>query len=123
MQAIETQLNTSSEFFTQELSRSSHDFAKIAKKILEQERISVDDGVQMIESNDLILLGHMANYVRERKAYQLAIAKGFDETTARQRMTQVWWNTNLHLNPTNVCIAECDFCSFAKRLMSRVLTL
>ncbi|MBT6843018.1 MAG: CofH family radical SAM protein [Candidatus Melainabacteria bacterium] len=108
-------IQTSSGFFINELANSSHVFAPIATKILNQERVSYDEGVQLIQSTELFLLGHMANFVRERKAYQTAIARGFDEATAVKRMTQVWWNTNLHLNPTNVCIGECDFCSFARK--------
>lgn len=106
---------TSSEFFTQEIANSQHEFASIAQKIIAGQRISVEDGHQLIKSNELITLGHMANYFREKKAYEVAKARGFDEATCQERMNTVWWNTNLHLNPTNVCIGECDFCSFAKR--------
>ena len=113
--AVQSKLKTNSSFFVDELASSSHNLSKIAAKILASERISYDEGVELIRSNDLFLLGHMANFVRERKAYETALARGFDEATARARMTQVWWNTNLHLNPTNVCIGTCDFCSFARR--------
>lgn len=108
-------IQTSSSFFINELANSSHAFAPIATKIVNQERVTYDEGVQLINSTELFLLGHMGNFVRERKAYDTAIARGFDEATAVKRMTQVWWNTNLHLNPTNVCIGECDFCSFARK--------
>jgi aminodeoxyfutalosine synthase len=107
-------INTESSFFTKELADSDHEFASIAKKVINHERISVEDGVTLINSNEIFTLGHMANFVRQRKSYELALDKGFSESVARERMSQVWWNTNLHLNPTNVCIGECDFCSFAK---------
>ncbi len=109
------QVKTNSAFFVEELAKSTHDFADIAKKILNQERISVPEAVQLYSSNDIFILGHLAHFVRERKSYEVALRKGFDERIAIQRMTQVWWNTNLHLNPTNVCIGECDFCSFARK--------
>ncbi len=118
MALLETQstlLNTSSAFFVQELAKSTHDLAKIAKKVLDAERISYEDGCELINSDELFILGHLANFMRERKSYEVAINKGFDQATAIKRMTQVWWNTNLHLNPTNVCIGTCDFCSFARR--------
>lgn len=117
MATLETNqdIQTSSSFFVNELANSSHDFAKIASKLLNKDRVSYEEGVQLIRSNELFLLGHLANFVRERKAYEVAISRGFDEATAVKRMTQVWWNTNLHLNPTNVCIGECDFCSFARK--------
>lgn len=108
-------INTESAFFTEELASSSHEFSEIAKKILNHERISLEDGYKLIETNEIFVLGHMANFVRQRKAYEVAIARGFSDNVAKQRMTQVWWNTNLHLNPTNVCIGTCDFCAFAKQ--------
>lgn len=106
---------SSSKTFTEELAKSSHDFSKIAAKILAEERISVDEGVQLIESGDLIELGQLANFVRQRKAYQVALGQGYAEQIAVSRIKTVWWNTNVHLNPTNVCIGSCDFCSFARR--------
>ncbi len=114
MQIEIDKINTESAFFIQELAKSTHDFASIAKDIINHSRVSVSDGVKLIQSNDIFVLGHMANFVRQRKSYEVALEKGFSADIARQRMHQVWWNTNLHLNPTNVCIGECDFCSFAK---------
>ena len=115
MQLLELdKIKTESSFFVQELASSSHEFSSIVRKIINHERVSVEDGVKLINSNELFVLGHIANFVRQRKSYEVALEKGFSEETARQRMQQVWWNTNLHLNPTNVCIGECDFCSFAK---------
>jgi len=111
---INEKIKTESSFFTHELAASDHDFASIARDIINNQRISVEDGIKLIESNELFVLGHMANFVRQRKAYENAIARGFSDEVAQQRMKQVWWNTNVHLNPTNVCIGECDFCSFAK---------
>jgi aminodeoxyfutalosine synthase len=108
-------INSSSKIFTEELANSSHEFAGLAAKVLAAERISVDDGCKLINSSEILILGHLANYVRQRKAYDLAIDKGFDPATAELRSRQVWWNTNIHLNPTNVCIGECDFCSFARK--------
>ncbi len=108
-------LQTSSAFFVKELAGSTHDLAKIAQKILNNERISYEDGCQLINTDELFVLGHLAHFARQRKAYEVAIKKGFDQEIAVKRMTQVWWNTNLHLNPTNVCIGECDFCSFARK--------
>ena len=53
--------------------------------------------------------------MRQRKAYEVALRKGFDKNIALEQIKTVWWNTNLHLNPTNICIASCDFCSFARK--------
>ncbi len=109
------ELNTESALFVAELAASSHELAEIAAKVLQNERISVEEGKQLIKNNEIFILGHLANFARQRKSYDVAITRGFSEEIARQRMSQVWWNTNLHLNPTNVCIGECDFCSFARK--------
>ena len=108
--------NSSAKLFVEQLAQEpSHAFKKIAEKVLNHERISVDEGIQIINSNDLPVLGQLANFVRQRKAYEVALRKGFSEEIALEHTKTVWWNTNLHLNPTNICIASCDFCSFAKQ--------
>lgn len=68
---------------------------KIADRILGEERLSFDDGVYLEEKADLHTLGYLANIVRERKSGNFA-----------------YYNTNIHLNPTNVCVYRCRFCAF-----------
>ena len=75
-----------------------HDAARLAEieaKVLAAERLSFDEGLFLDESVDVLTLGRLANVVRERKNGNLA-----------------FYNTNLHLNPTNVCIYRCRFCAF-----------
>ena len=67
----------------------------IADKVAAGERLSFDDGVFLDESADLHAIGHLANIVRERKNGNAA-----------------YYNTNIHLNPTNVCVYRCRFCAF-----------
>jgi aminodeoxyfutalosine synthase len=67
----------------------------IADKVRQGERLSFEDGLQLEEQADLHLLGRLANLVRERKNGDLA-----------------FYNTNIHLNPTNVCVYRCRFCAF-----------
>ncbi len=67
----------------------------IAAQVQAGQRVSVDDGVYLDEHADLLLLGRLANTVRERKNGNLA-----------------YYNTNVHLNPTNVCVYRCVFCAF-----------
>ncbi|MCL4108500.1 UNVERIFIED_CONTAM: hypothetical protein GTU68_046781 [Idotea baltica] len=67
----------------------------IADKVEAGERLTFEDGVYLDESADLHTLGFLANKVRERKNGNLA-----------------FYNTNIHLNPTNVCIYRCRFCAF-----------
>ncbi|MCP4785927.1 MAG: aminofutalosine synthase MqnE [Fuerstiella sp.] len=68
---------------------------EIADKVLGEERLSFEDGVYLDELADLHTLGYLANIVRERKSENFA-----------------YYNTNIHLNPTNVCVYRCRFCAF-----------
>src|ERR1044071_6375570 len=71
----------------------------IAKKVEARERLSFEEGVTLFESDDLIALGALANQVRER------VNGG-----------KTYYNVNRHLNYTNVCISDCAFCGFYRRV-------
>ena len=68
---------------------------RIAEKVEAGERLSFDEGVFLDEQADVLALGRLANIVRERKNGNFA-----------------YYNTNVHLNPTNVCVYRCTFCAF-----------
>jgi len=70
----------------------------IREKVLAGTRLTDDDALQLFASKDLAALGALANHVRERRHGDLA-----------------YYNRNVHLNPTNVCVASCKFCSFARK--------
>lgn len=72
---------------------------QIAAQIDAGERVSFDDGVYLAEHADVLTLGQLANQVRERKNGNFA-----------------YYNTNIHLNPTNVCVYRCVFCAFRSDL-------
>ncbi|HET6425093.1 MAG TPA: aminofutalosine synthase MqnE [Planctomycetaceae bacterium] len=67
----------------------------IEAKVHAGERLTFDEGVFLDEHADLFTLGRLANLVRERKNGNIA-----------------YYNTNIHLNPTNVCVYRCRFCAF-----------
>ena len=67
----------------------------ISAKVLAGERLSFEEGLFLDEQVDLATLGQLANIVRERKNGNFA-----------------YYNTNIHLNPTNVCVYRCRFCAF-----------
>src|ERR1700732_4696684 len=73
----------------------------IEDKVEAGERLSFDEGVFLDEQVDILTLGRSANIVRERKNGNFA-----------------FYNTNEHLNPTNVCIYRCTFCAFRSDLKS-----
>src|SRR4029453_461533 len=74
---------------------------KIASQIDAGERVSYDAGVYLAEKGGVRPLGELANQVRERKNGNYA-----------------YYNTNIHLNPTNVCVYRCVFCAFRSDLKS-----
>lgn len=71
----------------------------IADKVAAGERLSVEDGLRLFETSDLLGLGALAGFANERK-----------------NGDRVFFSANQHLNPTNVCILRktCVFCSFAR---------
>ncbi|HXX93986.1 MAG TPA: aminofutalosine synthase MqnE [Planctomycetota bacterium] len=70
----------------------------IEARVLAGERLSFDDGVRLFRSRDLFLLGRLANLVRERK-----------------NGNRAYYVKNMHLNYSNVCVFDCQFCSFYRR--------
>ncbi len=71
--------------------------ADIAAKVEAGERLSLEEGVRLFEAPDLLALGHLANRERERRHGKLT-----------------YYNFNIRVEATNVCVASCLFCSFAR---------
>src|ERR1700682_5056497 len=69
----------------------------IAKKVANGARLSFDDGVALFGHRDVVAVGQLANAVRER-----------------MHGDRAYFNRNMRLEVTNVCVASCLFCSFAK---------
>ena len=69
----------------------------VADKLDAGERLTFEDGVALFECPDLLALGWLANRERERR---------HDGRT--------YYNFNIRLEATNVCVASCLFCSFAR---------
>ncbi|MBX9784104.1 MAG: aminofutalosine synthase MqnE [Chitinophagaceae bacterium] len=74
----------------------------IADKIYNSERISEEEGLLLFEKADLPFVGALANHVRERM---------HGDTT--------YFNRNFHIEPTNVCVFSCNFCSYSKLYAKR----
>ncbi len=72
-------------------------FQTIAAKVRDGVDLDLDDGVFLYTYPDLLALGALANEVRERN-----------------HGDRTYFNINFHINPTNVCVADCMFCSFAR---------
>src|SRR5690348_16083850 len=67
------------------------------EKILTRERISFDEGVLLFEKGSLSYLGSLANWVREQ-----------------MHGNKTYFNRNFHIEPTNVCVFACKFCSYSR---------
>src|SRR6202451_1112888 len=69
----------------------------IAKKVIAGERLTADDGLALYQSHDLLGVGWLANYVREKRHGNVT-----------------YFNINRHINPTDVCVAHCKLCAFGR---------
>lgn len=69
----------------------------IAKKVSEGIRITDEDCLYLFENGDLSFVGTLANFIREQK---------HGDTT--------YFNRNFHIEPTNVCVFSCKFCSYSR---------
>lgn len=70
----------------------------IHSKVLAGERLSAEDGLALFRSPDILAVGWMANYVREKLHGNVT-----------------YFNVNRHINHTNVCVAACRLCAFGRK--------
>jgi aminodeoxyfutalosine synthase len=69
----------------------------IGQKIIQNERISFEDGVALFEKASLPYVGALANWKRNEL-----------------HGDRTYFNRNFHIEPTNVCVFSCKFCSYSK---------
>lgn len=82
--------------------RISAELKTIADKIYNNQRISEADALVLFQQGSLPFLGSLANFVRERL---------HGDTT--------YFNRNFHIEPTNLCVFSCNFCSYSKLYAKR----
>jgi aminodeoxyfutalosine synthase len=75
---------------------------KIGEKVLAGERLNPAEGLLLFEKASVGWLGTLANHVRERMHGQ-----------------KTYFNRNFHIEPTNVCVFSCKFCSYSKLYKNR----
>jgi aminodeoxyfutalosine synthase len=80
-----------------ELTITDQRLKPIAEKVLVGERLSMDEGIALYRSPDLLAVGWLANFVREKRHGNVT-----------------YFNVNRHINPTNVCVAHCKLCAFGR---------
>lgn len=69
----------------------------IGQKIIQNERISFEDGVALFKKSSLPYVGALANWKRNELHGDIT-----------------YFNRNFHIEPTNVCVFSCKFCSYSK---------
>ncbi len=83
-------------------SQLAPELKSIAQKVAEQQPISNEDCLYLYQHAPLSYLGTLANSVRERL-----------------HGNKTFFNRNFHLEPTNVCIYTCTFCSYSRLIKKR----
>ena len=74
----------------------------IANKVLNNQRITFEEGVLLYEQAELGYLGVLANYIREKRHGNVT-----------------YFNRNFHIEPTNLCVYDCKFCSYSRLIKQR----
>lgn len=69
----------------------------IAAKVMAGERITDEECLLLFEKGSLGFVGSLANTIRERL-----------------HGDKVFFNRNFHIEPTNVCVFSCNFCSYSR---------
>jgi aminodeoxyfutalosine synthase len=75
---------------------------KIAEKVIAGQRVNQDEGVLLFEKGELGFLGALANYMKEKKSG-----------------SYVFFNRNFHVEPTNICVYTCSFCSYSRLIKQK----
>lgn len=78
------------------------DLKGIADKIRSGQRITDEEGLLLFEKASLGFVGSLANEIRQKK-----------------NGDKVFFNRNFHIEPTNVCVFSCNFCSYSRLYAKR----
>lgn len=78
------------------------ELSNIQDKVYNGERITEEEGLLLFEKGSLPFLGSLANYIREKKHGDVT-----------------YFNRNFHIEPTNVCVFTCNFCSYSRLYANR----
>ncbi len=69
----------------------------IAQKVKNNKRINEEECLLLFEKGELAFVGALANFIREK-----------------QHGDKTYFNRNFHIEPTNVCVFSCKFCSYSQ---------
>ncbi len=74
----------------------------IAEKVYQSKRITADEGIYLYKHAELGFVGSLANFIREK-----------------QHGNYTFFNKNFHIEPTNICVFDCKFCSYSRAIRER----
>ena len=74
------------------------DLKMVAAKICSLQRINENEGLLLYEKADLSFLAILADFIQKKK-----------------NQDHVYFIKNIHLEPTNICIHNCKFCSYSRK--------
>ena len=74
----------------------------IYSKVVNEERITPEEGTYLFYNAELSHLGTLANYIREKR-----------------HGNKTYFNKNFHIEPTNICVFDCKFCSYSRFLREK----
>lgn len=75
---------------------------EIFNKVQTRIPLIAEEGVWLFEHGTLGFLGMLANYIREER-----------------HGNNTFFNRNFHIEPTNVCVFSCSFCSYSRQYKNR----
>jgi aminodeoxyfutalosine synthase len=85
-------------FITEKYLNKASEEWRIAEKVMQHERITTEEALYLYKKAEPGFLGVLANHIREQKNGK-----------------RVYFIRNVHLEPTNVCVCNCRFCSYSKK--------
>ena len=85
------------EALEQLVKQQPQELREIGEKVINQIRLSDEDALLLFQRGSLSFTGSLANHVRER-----------------MHENKTYFNRNFHIEPTNVCVFSCNFCSYSR---------
>jgi aminodeoxyfutalosine synthase len=80
----------------------SAELKRIAHKAIKRERITPEEGLHLYEHGEVGFLGAIANHIRQEMHGDIT-----------------FFNRNFHIEPTNMCVYDCKFCSYSRLLKQK----
>ena len=91
---------TDSSFFSE--IHSDNVLQSVYSKVNSNQRITNEEALYLYQNASLGFLGSLANFIREKK-----------------HGNKTYFNRNFHIEPTNICVYTCTFCSYSRLIKKR----